>query len=297
MGRDPFAIAGSIKGSNEGCKMNYTCLSIGNKLPSVGVLQKLLNRVGAKLDSDGIFGPKTQAAVKHFQHSVHLDPDGIVGEDTWPRLTEGLDLPIVDCVDVFDSFQKEEFLRKKKKKEAAASADSYAMEVDDIRSAGGNPFVIGGMSNGVDQVISMICATARETFLLRFHGHGYAGSVGISAGSGGPDELNRINADTIGLLHSVIARLNQVFGPYGSIEFMSCHTAQGSEGRHIVNTVASLAGIPVTAGIKMQYGGGTSTFRFEGPTYTAIPGGQTLKDWCRALPDFPRYCYSVRAGN
>ena len=62
--------------------MNYTYLQFGDRLPTVGILQKLLNRIGAKLNADGVFGPKTLAAVQQFQRSRHLKPEGIVGKDT-----------------------------------------------------------------------------------------------------------------------------------------------------------------------------------------------------------------------
>ena len=42
--------------------------------------------------------------------------------------------------------------------------------------------------------------------------------------------------------------------------------------------------VPVTAGLRTQYGGGSSTFRFEGPTLTAFPGGGDLKSWARSRP-------------
>ena len=267
--------------------MNYTYLCQGDKLPSVGVLQKLLNRAGAKLDTDGIFGPKTRAAVLRFQAAEGLAQDGIVGQNTWEHLCKGLDLPIVDCVDVFDSFQREELRRAGKKRKAAAMADSYDAEVADIRAVGGNPFVLGGMSNGVEQAVSLICSAAKNAFLVRFHSHGYPGSAGVTAGSGGPNERNRINADSIPLLQPAIVRLHRIFGPYGSVEFMSCKTGRGVDGRRMVTTIATLIGVPVSAGLNTQYSGGTKTFRFEGPTYTAVPGGQTLKSWCRALPNIP----------
>ena len=86
-------------------------LRFGDRLPSVGVLQKLLGRAGARLDVDGIFGPKTLAAVLEFQRRHHpLRQDGLVGIQTWARLTEGLNLPIVDCVDVFDAFGSVELM-------------------------------------------------------------------------------------------------------------------------------------------------------------------------------------------
>ncbi len=42
--------------------------------------------------SDGIFGPNTQQAVRDFQTSTNLDPDGIVGMDTWNALFNTLSL-------------------------------------------------------------------------------------------------------------------------------------------------------------------------------------------------------------
>ena len=38
---------------------------------------------------DGTFGPKTESAVKAFQHDQKIDEDGIVGEITWNRLFDG----------------------------------------------------------------------------------------------------------------------------------------------------------------------------------------------------------------
>jgi peptidoglycan hydrolase-like protein with peptidoglycan-binding domain len=49
----------------------------------VRTLQHLLNNHGAGLTVDGIFGPRTDAAVRHFQQSRGLAVDGIVGPHTW----------------------------------------------------------------------------------------------------------------------------------------------------------------------------------------------------------------------
>jgi lysozyme len=49
-------------------------------------LQQLLNSSGANLEEDGIFGPKTEAAVKQFQESHACAVDGVVGPQTWGAL-------------------------------------------------------------------------------------------------------------------------------------------------------------------------------------------------------------------
>jgi peptidoglycan hydrolase-like protein with peptidoglycan-binding domain len=49
-------------------------------------LQTALNRHGAKLVVDGVFGRLTEAAVKAFQKSRGLVVDGIVGPLTWSKL-------------------------------------------------------------------------------------------------------------------------------------------------------------------------------------------------------------------
>jgi peptidoglycan hydrolase-like protein with peptidoglycan-binding domain len=56
--------------------------------PPVQRLQFMLNFVGGvdELEVDGIFGPKTEAAVRGFQANENLDADGIVGRQTWTAL-------------------------------------------------------------------------------------------------------------------------------------------------------------------------------------------------------------------
>ena len=53
---------------------------------SVKKAQVLLNRHGAKLAVDGIFGPKTLAAVRAFQHRSGLARSGVVAGITWKAL-------------------------------------------------------------------------------------------------------------------------------------------------------------------------------------------------------------------
>lgn len=59
----------------------------GSKGAEVTTLQLALNKTaGYSLNPDGIFGPKTEAAVRDFQKSKGLSVDGIVGPKTWSAL-------------------------------------------------------------------------------------------------------------------------------------------------------------------------------------------------------------------
>ena len=71
-------------------------LFLGSTGPNVKLIQSLLNRIGYNAGQvDGIFGPRTQAAVMAFQSNNGLVPDGIVGVATWNiflRLLRGYDI-------------------------------------------------------------------------------------------------------------------------------------------------------------------------------------------------------------
>ena len=71
----------------------YTQISYGSQGSDVTELQKLLNQNGYQLDTDGIFGSKTQAAVKDYQTKNNLAVDGIVGVNTWGALNKAQTAP------------------------------------------------------------------------------------------------------------------------------------------------------------------------------------------------------------
>jgi peptidoglycan hydrolase-like protein with peptidoglycan-binding domain len=58
----------------------------GDKNHPVQTLQHLLRAHGHKIYVDGIFGPRTEAAVRAFQKDRKLAVDGLVGPLTWSRL-------------------------------------------------------------------------------------------------------------------------------------------------------------------------------------------------------------------
>lgn len=66
----------------------YKQVAYGSQGSDVKSLQEMLNTNGYKLDVDGIFGVKTQAAVKDYQKKNNLAVDGIVGTNTWGALTK-----------------------------------------------------------------------------------------------------------------------------------------------------------------------------------------------------------------
>ncbi|HOV69743.1 MAG TPA: peptidoglycan-binding domain-containing protein [Clostridia bacterium] len=66
---------------------NKSLLRYGSRCSGVYELQSILNRKDFDCGAvDGIFGPKTLAAVKAFQAAENITVDGIVGPVTWSRL-------------------------------------------------------------------------------------------------------------------------------------------------------------------------------------------------------------------
>ena len=70
-----------------------TPIRTGSRGPYVTVIQTELNRIARNYPAipripevDGIFGPRTEAAVRKFQEIFGLDVDGVVGKSTWYAL-------------------------------------------------------------------------------------------------------------------------------------------------------------------------------------------------------------------
>jgi len=67
--------------------MTGELLGRGDRGEAVEELQDLMNRVGAMLDPDGIFGGGTEAALKRIQEDAQLQPTGRADQQTWAWLS------------------------------------------------------------------------------------------------------------------------------------------------------------------------------------------------------------------
>lgn len=262
--------------------MNYLGMRRGNKMPAVGVLQILLNASGADLNVDGDFGRATFSAVKNYQKERLLHVDGIVGKNTWLRLVRAVAMPIGDSIDIWEK----------------AGAKEWAPEYKDIRNTGSNPFIAAPSSNGSPlDIVFGLAQHYRDSQLcvLRFHGHGYPGGQQIFGGLTGIRHEGKGDYD-YGMVHGIwfenekvrraFSQLKYAFGRYGSIQLNGCRVGAGEYGRKLLSNMADTVRVPVTAGLRTQYAGGTSaTFFMEGALRTATPDGKSLKQWCAQLPE------------
>lgn len=68
-------------------KKTHSTLKLNSpEYEEIKLLQTYLNKFGASLVVDGLFGIKTYLAVREFQKSYDLFVDGIVGPNTWGKL-------------------------------------------------------------------------------------------------------------------------------------------------------------------------------------------------------------------
>lgn len=236
----------------------------GNRLPTVGVFQSFLQRQDypdERISVDGIFGRETFRAVQAAQRRLGFAPTGVVNYDLWRRIV-GRDRKIIDSVDLTDI-------------EIEDDRDLIPYGQTVIRNYG----QCKGVFDNWDDILRR--AHMGQTVLLRFHGHGSPGVMITSSGvySNHGSDLNHLYGASF---DAFLARLRPIFSPFGSVEMHGCRVGFGNRGATLLRRMADAIQVPVTAALHSQYGGGSSTFRFEGPTRTVCPNGMDLKTWTQS---------------
>ena len=118
---------------------NRAEIKYGSSGDDVKELQRLLNANGYSLDVDGVWGDKTDAAVRKYQNQKGLTVDGIVGANTWGSLygtnktttpttpTEPKSYSDIDLSKYDSGYQKSQDVlnAEQKKTEAESAVNNY----------------------------------------------------------------------------------------------------------------------------------------------------------------------------
>ena len=244
----------------------------GEHGPRVVLLQIMLNRAGETLVADGIFGPKTKAAVIRFQSDLGRTAEGVVRPETWVGLVRDQPEVVVDVVDIGDP-----------------NLMPYAQQ---FRESGSDPILLGGMCNGIEQMVNEVIQKAGgygSISLLRITGHGNHGqwmtvSVGKVTNLKGlkyqevADEfLSYVSPEHFDKTAPFLSRLKPYFAPFGSMEHKGCSLGSVPATRKMMGQLSNLWDVPVSAGVAIQH----VAMSFEGRVYTAYPRGHSLSTWSK----------------
>lgn len=249
-------------------------VKFGEKSPRVVALQILLNRYTAKtniarLSTDGSFGNLTKAAVNAFRDKVMgvSGPNGVADPAMWRFLLVRANLQVIDHIDVTDP----------------SLLEYVVPEV----SKWNDPIVIGGMSNGVKQLVTEVRSRVKgeqSLLMLRLHGHGAPGLVALSHGSRrvmpGVDPIRAQSVITTELMPKLLPMLRELaplMHNMGFVELHSCRVGEGATGANFVRQLAEAVRAPVRAALSIQPE--NMVFTLVGNTFLGIPGGGTLGDW------------------
>jgi hypothetical protein len=251
----------------------------GARGPKVAAIQVLLNHftLGVDIAVDGIFGDQTRIAVKRFQKSARppLTVDGVFGPATWAtmrQLSGNVIVNVIDSVDVKGS--KDSIMRTVF---AGPSVFDFWQNIAIIVKPGDT------VTNAIQQIIGR--TKPGSILLLRFFGHGSEGDQGISCGTG----VSKLDT---ALMHTnvsdpryrcLLSPISAYMCPYGSAELHGCKTGRGIAGTQLLQQLANLWRVPVSAATGFQYDAGSdqAVFNFEGNVSTIYPGGLCLKTWAQ----------------
>lgn len=246
----------------------------GERSPRVVLLQILLNRQGNELVVDGDFGRRTHAALVAFQAAKSIArATGVADPATWRELLRGADETVVDVVDIGDPMLSQR-------------------ESAELRQAGSPPIQFGLMCNGIGQMVTDVIQRVGASgwlAVLRITGHGNHGrwmtvSVGAVADLKGQayeevagEYYSYIDAAHFNQVAPTLAQLKPYFAPFGSMEHTGCSIGSRPESRRMMQRLADLWDVPVSAGIPTQ----RNVLHFDGAVFTAYPKSGTLAAWSR----------------
>lgn len=202
---------------------------------------------------------------------------------------------IIDVIDAADLGRRWKGKSRKFREELREEKQDLRSWIKGVKEAGGDPIVVYGMSNALAFVVDEVIGRAGlygSIELLRFHGHGAPGLMGIAGGKW--SEMSRHVSDfgprRRRLAGRTLAELGPYFAPHGRIELHGCEVAKGHDGRGLIRWIANAVGVPVSAAVRSQFdsGWGPDTYRFEGPVLTARPDGRIIRTSWKNVPG--AYC-------
>ena len=160
----------------------------------------------------------------------------------------------------------------------AEDPDFFTRNMNGMKARGITPIVLYGMCNGVTVMINEIVSRAGQLNsidLFQLHGHGGGGIQNISGGhADGTPDLAAISHGNFDQIRSDLGRLTSYFTLDARIELMGCSVASNQDGEELLVKLARLWGLPVKAGVQLQYSNQPDeVFVFEGPVTVAYPDG------------------------
>lgn len=162
--------------------------------------------------------------------------------------------------------------------------------IANVRKAGGDPIVVHGMSNAIQYVVDRVIGRAigyGTISLLRFHGHGAPGIMGIAGGmwQDRSRHLSDLGSRRRLAAGAILRELLPYFAPNGRVELHGCSVGKGPAGRRLLLLLSDAFGVPVSAAVKDQYDSeGPQIYLFEGRVRTAYPDGRIILTRRAELP-------------
>jgi len=245
----------------------------GDTGPRVVLLQVLLNRGGANLRVDGIFGPLTGRAVGAARARLFRGRGFAADPDLWIALFNEQQLCGIDAFDMGE--------------------ERFQTGATIVRYAGSRSVQTGAMCNGIEAVVQGITGQTRPSGsfgVLRTWGHGNRGhwlsfTVGevvhtrqtnpVLGAAIAAERRSYVDPANFDDMSSVLSPVRLCFASAGIYEHHGCSLGRLDATRRMMGRLANLWDVPVTVAVGTQlipYQVDTA-LRFQGQTFTAYPGG------------------------